>query len=82
MGTHFGRACCDWIRGNGFKVKSCGFRLAIKKNFMMRMMKNWKRSPREVVDAPCLETFKVRLDRALRSLIYLKMSLFVAEGLD
>jgi len=27
-------------------------------------MKHWKRLPREMVDAPSLETFKVRLDGA------------------
>jgi len=29
----------------------------------------WNRLPKEVVDAPSLETFKVRLDRALSNLI-------------
>ena len=38
--------------------------------------------PREVVDAPSLEMFKVRLDGALSNLIWLKMSLFMAGGLD
>ena len=28
-------------------------------------MKHWNRLPRDVVDAPSLETFKVRLDGAL-----------------
>ena len=37
--------------------------------------------PKEVVDAPSLETFKARLDGALSNLIWLKMSLLVAEGL-
>jgi len=31
------------------------------KNFMMRVVKPWHTSPREVVDAPSLETFKARL---------------------
>jgi len=35
-----------------------------------------------VVDASCLETLKVRLDRALSSLIELKRSLLIAEELD
>ena len=35
----------------------------------MRVVKHWNRLPREVVDAPSLETSKVRLDRALSNLI-------------
>ena len=35
----------------------------------MRMMRHWNGLSREVVDAPSLETFKVRLDRALSNLI-------------
>jgi len=38
------------------------------------------RLPREVVDAPSLETFKARLDRVLSNLISLKMSLLTAGG--
>jgi len=45
-------------------------------------VKHWHRFPREVVDAPSLETFKVRLDGALSNLIQLKMSLIIAGGLD
>ncbi|KAK4811216.1 hypothetical protein QYF61_022113 [Mycteria americana] len=37
---------------------------------MMRVVKHWNRLPTEAVDAPSLETFKVRLDRALRNPIY------------
>jgi len=37
--------------------------------------------PGEVVEAPFLETFKVKLDRALSNLIKLKMSLLTAGGL-
>ena len=35
----------------------------------MRVVKHWHRLPREVVDAPSLETFKVRLDGSLSNLI-------------
>ena len=35
----------------------------------MRAVKHWSRLPREVVDAPSLEMFKVRLDGALSNLI-------------
>ncbi|KAK4832553.1 hypothetical protein QYF61_024053 [Mycteria americana] len=57
-------------RGNGFKLKEGRFRLDIRKGFfMMKVMKCWNRLPREVGDGPSLETFKVKLDRALSNLI-------------
>jgi len=46
------------------------------------VVKHWQRLPREVVNAPSLETFKVRLGQALDNLIYLWMSLFIVEQLD
>ncbi|KFQ99232.1 hypothetical protein Y956_03761, partial [Nipponia nippon] len=55
---------------NGFKLKKGRFRLDImEKFFTMRVVKHWHRLPREVVDAPSLETFKARLDGALSNLI-------------
>jgi len=49
-----------------------------KKFFTVRVGKHWHRSPREVADVPSLETFKARLDGALRNLILLKVSLLIA----
>ncbi|KAK4823425.1 hypothetical protein QYF61_001880 [Mycteria americana] len=46
----------------------------------MRVVKYWNRLPREVVDTPSLETFKVRLDGALSNLIWLQLSLLIAGG--
>ncbi|KFQ80722.1 hypothetical protein N335_07144, partial [Phaethon lepturus] len=43
--------------------------LDIRKKFSTRVVKPWPRLPRGVVDTPSLETFKVRLDRALSNLI-------------
>ena len=62
----FIRACSDRTRGNGFKLKESKFRLDIRKKFLtVRVMRHWKRLPREAVDAPSLEFFKARLDGAL-----------------
>ena len=70
-------------RGNGFNLKEGRFRLDIRKKvFTVRVVKHWHRLPREVVNAPSLETFKARLDGALSNLIWLKVSLLIAGGLD
>jgi len=74
----FSRLCCNRTKGNGFKLKEGSFRPDIRKKFFtMRVVKHWNRLPREVVDAPSLETLKVRLDGALS-----KMSLLIAGQLD
>ncbi|KFQ77417.1 hypothetical protein N337_13044, partial [Phoenicopterus ruber ruber] len=66
----FSRACCDRTRGNGFKLEEGRFRLGIRKKFFtMRVVKHQNRLPREVTEAPSLETFKVRLGGALGNLI-------------
>ncbi|KFR09792.1 hypothetical protein N306_03106, partial [Opisthocomus hoazin] len=55
---------------NGSKLKEGRFRLDIRKKFFtMRVVKHWKRLPREAVDAPSLELFKHRLDGALSTLV-------------
>jgi len=48
----------------------------------MRVVKHCSRLPRAVVEVSSLETFKVRLDRTLSNLVWLKISLLSAGGLD
>ena len=48
-------------KGNGFTLKGGRFKQDIRKMFLtIRAVRHWHRLPREVVDAPSLETFRVR----------------------
>jgi len=48
----------------------------------VRVVKHWPWLLRESVDASSLEVFKARLDGALSSLVWWKVSLPVAGGLE
>ncbi|KFQ10932.1 hypothetical protein N329_02233, partial [Haliaeetus albicilla] len=55
---------------NAFKLKEGRFRLNISENFFtVRVVKHWNRLSREVVEAPSLEIFEVRVDESLSTLI-------------
>ena len=69
----FNKACCDRTRGDGFKLKEGRFGLDMrKKSFTTKVVKHCNRLPREAVDAPSLETLKVRLDGALSNVMELE----------
>ena len=59
----FVRGCRDRMRGSSFKLKEGIFRLDTRKKFFtVRVVRHWRRFPREAVAAPSLEVFKARLD--------------------
>jgi len=83
MEREFSQGCVDRTRGNGSKLKEGRFRLGIRKKFFtMRVVRHWNRFPKEAVTAPSMEVFKARLDGALSSLVWWKMSLLMAGGLE
>ena len=77
----FTSAWSDRTRSNGFKLKEGSFRLDTRKKFFtMRVVRH--RLPRQVVAAPSLEVLRARLDGALSNMVWWKVSLPMAWGLE
>ena len=58
------------MRGNSLKLNEGRFRIDIRKKFFtVRVVRHWNRLPKEAVDAPSLEVYKVRLDGPLSNLV-------------
>jgi len=71
------------MRGNCFKLKEGRLRLGVtKKFFTLSVVRPWHRLPREAVAAPSLAVFKIRLDGPLSRLVWWKVSLPMAAGLE
>ena len=73
----------DRMPGNDSKLHQERFRLDMRKHFFPeRVVKPWKRLPREVVDAPSLAVFKRHLDNFLNNMLELLVSPEVVRQLD
>jgi len=79
----FTRGCSDRTRGNGSKRQEGRFRRDMRKKFFsVRVVRPWPWLPREAVATPSLAGFKAKLDGALSTLGWWKMSLPMAGGLE
>ncbi|KFW83894.1 hypothetical protein N305_05121, partial [Manacus vitellinus] len=66
----FSQVAISKTRGHGLKLSQGRFRLDIRKKFFTEgAIRDWNGLPREGVDSPSLEVFKMRLDVALSAMV-------------
>lgn len=80
-GRFFNSPFRDRTEKNSFKLEKNRFRLFIRKNFFtIKVLQDWNRLLRKIIDDSSLEIFSVMLDWALIKQIKLMMSLLIAGG--
>ena len=71
------------VRLEGRGARQGRFRSDMRKKFFpVRVVRPWPRLPRDAVAAPSLAVLKARMDGALSTLSWRKMSLLMAGGLE
>jgi len=60
----------DKTRGAGHSYKQLKFHLKSRKYFLfLRVVRPWKRLPREAAESPSMEGFEIHLDKVLSTLL-------------
>ena len=68
--SHFSMVYSDKTRSSGLKLEHRKFHTNMWKSFLVvGMMEHWNRLPREVVESPSMEIFKIYLDSYLCNLL-------------